>query len=92
MKPSDRCNLLFGPYHAPALRRGQRATCLFRDCDVIVTGRTAARIDWPLCRPLDEPIGRPTILVDEELARAIRCESAAAVMHWWGVSEGVIHR
>jgi hypothetical protein len=30
--------------------------------------------------------------VNEELARAIRHESAAAVCFWWGVSEGVIHR
>jgi hypothetical protein len=32
------------------------------------------------------------LLVDEELARAIRHESAVAVAHWWGVSRAaVIH-
>jgi hypothetical protein len=30
--------------------------------------------------------------VTEELARAVRTESAAAVCYWWGVSEGVVWR
>jgi hypothetical protein len=33
-----RLRLLRGPYKAPRLRRGDRAFCLFRDCDVVVTG------------------------------------------------------
>jgi hypothetical protein len=90
MRDAGRVQLLFGPYAAPRLRRGQRATCLFRDCDVVITGRTAARLDWPLCRPLGKPIGRPTILVDEELARAVRYESALALRHWWGVGESLV--
>ena len=32
------------------------------------------------------------MLVDEELARAIRHESAAAIRHWWGVGVGVVWR
>jgi hypothetical protein len=31
-------------------------------------------------------------LLDDELARAVRTESAEAVRYWWGVSEGVVHR
>jgi hypothetical protein len=84
--------LLYGPYKAPRLRRGGRAFCLFRDCDVIVTGWTDARISWPRCRPLDVPRSHPSLLVDEKLARAIRHESAAALRFWWEVSEGVVHR
>src|SRR5262245_8549309 len=37
----EKCWLLYGPYTPPSLKRGDKATCLFRDCDVIVTaGRT----------------------------------------------------
>jgi hypothetical protein len=44
--------LLGAPYHPPALRRGDRAVCLFRDADVVVTSWTAA----PPLAPL--PAGR----------------------------------
>ena len=84
--------LLFAPYAPPALRRGARATCLFRDCDVIVTGWTDGPISWPRCRPVDVPRSHPSLLVDDELARAIRHESAAALRYWWGVSVGVVWR
>jgi hypothetical protein len=36
--------LLAGPYQAPAVRKGDRASCLYRDSDVIVTSWTAAPI------------------------------------------------
>jgi hypothetical protein len=75
----DRMKLLHGPYKAPRLRRGDRAFCLFKDCDVVVTGWTNACIPWPRCRPLDIPRSHPSLLVNEELARAIRHESAAAI-------------
>ena len=32
------------------------------------------------------------MLVDEELARAVRCELALAIGYWWGVTEGVVWR
>jgi hypothetical protein len=88
----NRTRLLFGPYRPPALKVGDRATCLYRDGDVIVTGWTAARIPWPRGRPVDVPKSHPSLLVDEELARAIRSESAAAIRYWWGVSVGVVWR
>jgi hypothetical protein len=91
MKDRDRVKLLFGPYRSPRLRRGDRAACLFKDCDVVVTGWTDARIPWPRCLPVGTK-GHPSLLVDEELARAIRHESAAALRFWWGVSTGVAHR
>jgi hypothetical protein len=83
VKPTDRVKLLHGPYRAPSLRVGDRATCLFRDCDVVVTSWTDAPLSWPRCRRA-EGKGHPSLLVDEELARAIRTESAAAVGYWWG--------
>ena len=84
----NKVRLLHGPNTTPKLRRGARATCLYRDKDVIVTGLSAGRIPWPLCKPIGR--GRPGLLVEEELARAIRCESSLAVQHWWGASPRVV--
>jgi hypothetical protein len=83
----DRVKLLFGPYRVPALRRGDRATCLFRDAEVVITSWTAARISWPRCRVLGGPGGGSGLLVDEELARAVMHESATAIKFWWGASK-----
>jgi hypothetical protein len=85
MRSHEQTRLLFGPYQAPALRRGARTTFLFKDCDVIITGWSDARLSWPRCRPVDVPRTHPSRLVEEELARAVRRESAAAVRHWRGV-------
>jgi hypothetical protein len=90
-KLDDRVRLLHGPYQAPRLHVGDRASCLFRDRDVVVTSWTDALISWPRALPGGEK-GHPGLLVDEELARAISTESAAAVRFWWGVSAGVVHR
>jgi hypothetical protein len=90
--PTNPPELLFGPYRAPSLRKGDRATCLYRDCDVIVTGWTDAPIPWPRCRRVDVSRSHPSLLVDDELARAIRSESALALRYWWGVSVGVVAR
>ena len=81
-RTGDRVLLLHGPYEAPPLRVGDRASCLFRDCDVVVTGWTDARISWPRCRPLDVRRSHPSLLVNEDLARAVCQESAAAQMYW----------
>jgi hypothetical protein len=86
----ERVQLLFGPYKAPPLKRGDRAVCLFRDCAVVVTSWTDAPILWPRCRALDSPGGGSGLLIDEELARAVRHESAAAVMFWWGASQRAV--
>ena len=40
---------------------------------------------------MDRRLGQPTILLDEELARAVRHE-AAAIRYWWGVNVAVIAR
>ena len=54
MDDADRVKLLFGPYPAPPLKRGDRAHCLFRDCDVVINSWTDARIPRPRCRALRE--------------------------------------
>jgi hypothetical protein len=57
---------------------------------VIVTGLSAGCIPWSLCKPVGR--GHPGLLVEEELARAIRCESVLALRYWWGVSPSVVHK
>ena len=54
----DRARLLFGPYRPPRQRKGHRAACLHRDCDVAVTGWADARISWPCGLPVGTE-GRP---------------------------------
>src|SRR5262245_35178399 len=85
MRDSDRYKLLFGPYKAPHLRRGDRAWCLHRDCLVLVTGWSDGRTPGPRCRALHCRRSPSGLLVDGELARAVRHESCAAVAHWWGI-------
>jgi hypothetical protein len=83
-----KCQLLHG--QAPPLHPGDRATCRLRGT-VVITAWTDAPISWPRCRAL-ESRGGSGVLLDDELARAVRTESAAAVMYWWGVTEGVVWR
>jgi hypothetical protein len=51
---------------------------LYRDCDVVITSWTSARISWPRCHAFGIRGGGVGLLVDEELVRAIRPESAVA--------------
>jgi hypothetical protein len=84
--------LLHGPYTAPALRRGDRATCLFRDGEVIITSWSDGRISWPRCRLPGTHGGGSGLLVDAELARAVRLESSLALQYWWGVNAETVWR
>jgi hypothetical protein len=80
----EKVKLLFGPYEPPPLKKGDRTRYLYRDADVVVTSWSGGRISWPRCRSLGHR-GGSGLLVDDELARAVRSESAAAVMFWWSV-------
>jgi hypothetical protein len=91
MHDAERVRLLHCPYRPPRLVRGDRATCLLRDCTVVITAWTDAPIPWPRCRAPGGG-GGSGILLEEELARAGRHESAAAVCYWWGVRQGVVWR
>src|SRR4051794_24111840 len=89
--PDDRVKLLHGPYRAPRLRVGDRATCLLRDGTVIITSWSDAPVPWPRCQPIDHR-GGSGLLLAGALVKAVRRESAAAVMFWWGVSVAVVWR
>src|SRR5262249_45149710 len=52
----------------------------------VVTSWTAAPVPWPRCRLPGTGGAGWGLLVDEELARAVRRESSLAIQHWWGVS------
>jgi hypothetical protein len=87
----EQCRLVHGPYRAPRLSVGDRTSCLLCDAEVIVTRWSAARISWPRSRAVDNR-GGSSVLLDDELARAVRNESAEAVGHCWGVQLGVVWR
>ena len=90
MTEDDHVRLLFGPDNPPALKVGDKALCLYRDAQVVIYDWSLARIPWPLCYHAGTRAAGKGLLVDEELARAIRLESAVAVGHWWGVSEATV--
>src|SRR4051794_26450617 len=83
--------LCHGPYHPPRLQVGERTLCLLRDCEVVITSWSDAPISWPRCQPIGQR-GGCGLLLDEELARAVRCESALAIRLWWGAHAGVVWR
>jgi hypothetical protein len=87
----DNVKLLYGPYKAPRLKKGDRARCLLKNCLVEIKNWSNARIPWPHGVPVGKR-GHPSHLVDKELARAIRTEAAVAIRFWWGVSKGVVWR
>jgi hypothetical protein len=79
--------LLAGPYEPPALRKGDRAFCLYLDCDVRVMGWSSGRISWPRARAIDRPRGgHNPLLITDVIVRAIRSDQRrdrAQLLGWW---------
>jgi hypothetical protein len=86
----DLVKLLHGPYRTPRLRVGDRAFCLLRDCEIVITSITDARIPWPRCRAVEGTGGGSGLWLGGDLAKAVKRESAAAVMHWWRLSKTAV--
>jgi hypothetical protein len=63
----DRVRLLHGPYRAPRLHVGDRATCIFRDCLVVVTAWTDAPISWTRGVPVGDAAARQRKLSDKQV-------------------------
>jgi hypothetical protein len=71
---------------------GDRAMCLYRDTEVVIFDWSMAPIPWPCCYVFGTRAAGQGLLVEDELARAIRHESAMAVEYWWGISRKTVNK
>ena len=75
------------PYRTPRYRIGRCVQCLVRG-EMKITGTSNGRTSWPMGKVKGH--NRPTLVVYQDLAKALRVESAAAVLYCWGVSRSTV--
>jgi hypothetical protein len=71
----------------PAVKVGQKTSCLFRDVEVVICRSSDCRIPWPICYHARTRAAGQGLL----LGTAIQHESVASISYWWGVSRSPIH-
>ena len=74
---------LHGTYRTPRFRIGAKVTCQVRG-ELRIVGVSEGRIPWPLGNGRR---GARSLVVDGDLARAIRRESVSAICYWFGVHD-----
>lgn len=90
IKTSNPPALVGGPYKPPAVAIGETLRCEVKG-DLKVSGFTDAPIPWPTGRATGGR-GQSSLVVRDDLARAIETESVAAVRHHFGASPSVVRR
>jgi hypothetical protein len=79
---------LLGKYRTPKFRVGDLVNCARRG-NVRITCVSDAPIPWPIGQTLPKGRGRALILYGD-LAKAVKRESAEAIMHWFGVKANTV--
>ena len=87
MRDRDRFQLRFGPYRTPRYRLGQVVNCSARG-QVTIVGTSRGKIPWPV----GKTHRAKSLVLFNDLERAVRREAAIAIMHWWGVCPSAVNK
>ena len=89
MLPEEqRYELYFGPYSQPEYKYGEELFCECRGWMKVVS-QSYSPIPWPIGCTIPRA-GRDSLILCGDLERAVKNESAQAVVYWWGASRSVV--